>query len=56
MKIELIKGWNGNPPGTVIEPQVDDAAVQLVQRGIAKYIEQPKPKPKRIVKLQAWVK
>lgn len=51
MKIQLIKGWNGNSPGSVLEPELNGVAELLIQRGIAVEIKQQKKKPK----LQDWV-
>ena len=52
-KIELLKGWNGNHAGTVLNMEMDGAAALLIQRGIARKIEDA---PKRKIKLQERVK
>lgn len=51
-KIELLKGWNGNHAGTILNLEMDGVAEILIDRGFAKKIEEPKRK----VKLQEWVK
>lgn len=50
MKIKLIKGWNGNMAGTVLEPPIDGVALTLIERGYAVEIKPKKPR------LQEWVK
>ena len=54
MKVELIKGWNGQSPGAILEPAVTEIATRLIERGIAKPVDEPKPK--KAVRLQEWVK
>lgn len=49
-KIELLKGWNGNTAGTVLNLEMDGVAQLLIERGLARKVED---KP---VKLQTWVK
>lgn len=55
MKIELLKGWNGHAPGEILEPYLDGVALALMERGLAKSVDE-QPKPKRQIKLQEWVK
>jgi hypothetical protein len=38
----LFRGWNGRQPGAVIDIP-DGVANTLIQRGVAKLIEEPKP-------------
>lgn len=52
MKVKLIKGWNGQGPGAILELTPHDAGRQLIKRGIAVEVEEPKRKPR----LQEWVK
>ena len=52
-KIELLKGWNGNHAGTILDLEMDGMAALLIERGLAKKIEPEKPKK---AKLQEWVK
>ena len=59
MKIKLIKGWNGQGAGTLLDPPIDEVATRLIARGYAVEIEpepEAAPKTKREVKLQSWVK
>lgn len=51
MKIKLLKGWNGNEQGKVLDP-AQGVALLLIQRGYAEEIKPEKKKPK----LQEWVK
>lgn len=51
MKIQLIKGWNGQSAGAILEPQLHAVAQTLIQRGIAVEV-----KDKKKPKLQEWVK
>jgi hypothetical protein len=47
MKIKLIKGWNGQSAGAVLEPQIHAVATTLIARGIAVEVKEEKPKPKQ---------
>lgn len=38
-QVRLLKGYNGQPPGTILDPKPDDCARLLVNRGIAEYVE-----------------
>lgn len=45
MKIKLLKGWNGQSAGAILEPELHAVATTLIQRGIAVEID-AKPQPK----------
>lgn len=57
MKIKLLKGWNGNSPGAVLEPELTDVGQILIDRGLAERVDDEPVKPQRKqIKLQEWVK
>lgn len=51
MKITLLKGWNGNEAGKILDP-AEGVALLLIERGYAVELKPEKKKPK----LQEWVK
>lgn len=46
MKIKLIKGWNGNSPGSVLEPELNGVAQLLIDRGLAVEIKSERKGPR----------
>jgi hypothetical protein len=47
MKIKLIKGWNGNSPGAILDPPIHAVATTLIDRGVAVKVEEEQPKSKK---------
>jgi hypothetical protein len=35
MKIRLVKAWNGQSAGAILEPPIESVATTLIERGIA---------------------
>jgi len=52
----LIKGWNGQSAGAIIEPPVDAVATTLIARGFAVEVEATGKAKRPPMKLQPWVK
>jgi len=56
MRIKLLKGWNGQSAGAVIEPPIDAVAKTLILRGFAVEVEANGKAKRPQIKLQDWVK
>jgi hypothetical protein len=43
MKIRLVKAWNGQSIGAILEPPIESVATTLIERGIAVEISPVEP-------------
>jgi hypothetical protein len=45
LKIRLVKAWNGQSVGSILEPPIESVAATLIERGIAEEIRPVEPFP-----------